>query len=659
VNETAAWVEQNQLALAAGVARVREALEHHCERERPEDGGRPAPATAATGSDSTPAEFAGSALAAVAERFALSGFESDVLALCAAVELDGAVPALCAKAHGDSARGHATFGLALAALDGAHWSALAPAGPLRRWELVTLGDGGVTRAAIRIDERVLHYLAGVDYLDERFASIVEPVTTRAALPPSQQQAAARVARHFEREAERSGAPVQLTGADPAAREAVAAAACESLACRLYALPVDAIPGAAADQDELLRLWQREVVLSGSALLVDAERLNSAEAGREPGVAWFVERLAGSVAISARDPLGSLRRGSVRIDVSPPSPDERRALWDAALAPAGVTLNGSTDQLVAQFEVDAAAIESAVAEAVDDAPGQASGAELGERLWDACRRQTRPRLDDLAQRIQPVAGWDDLVLPARQRAGLREMAAHVRHRSLVYERWGFARKSTRGLGIAALFSGASGTGKTMAAEVLAQELRLDLYRIDLSSVVSKYIGETEKNLRRVFDAAEGTGAVLLFDEADALFGKRTEVKDSHDRYANIEVSYLLQRVEAYRGLAILTTNLRNAIDAAFLRRIRFVVPFPFPEYDQRVAIWRGVFPADTPLDGIDPERLGRLNVTGGNIRNIGLNAAFLAADAGEPVRMTHLLTAARNEYAKLEQSLSEAETEGWE
>ena len=199
---------------------------------------------------------------------------------------------------------------------------------------------------------------------------------------------------------------------------------------------------------------------------------------------------------------------------------------------------------------------------------------------------------------------------------------------------------------------------MAAEVLANELALDLYRIDLSAVVSKYIGETEKNLRRLFDAAEETGAILLFDEADALFGKRSEVKDSHDRYANIEVSYLLQRMEAYRGLAILTTNFRAALDPAFLRRIRFIVNFPFPDASQRAEIWRGVFPAQTPVDGIDIGRLTQLNVAGGNIRNIALNAAFLAADAGEPVGMAHLLAAARGEYAKLEKPMSDAEFRNW-
>ena len=199
---------------------------------------------------------------------------------------------------------------------------------------------------------------------------------------------------------------------------------------------------------------------------------------------------------------------------------------------------------------------------------------------------------------------------------------------------------------------------MAAEVLANELNLDLYGIDLSSVVSKYIGETEKNLRRVFDAAEEGGVILLFDEADSLFGKRSEVKDSHDRYANIEVSYLLQRMESYRGLAILTTNMQNALDTAFLRRIRFIVQFPFPDVAQRTEIWRRSFPAEAPTEGLDANKLARLGVAGGNIHNIAMYAAFLAADASEPVHMKHLVRAARVEYAKLEKHLTEAEIGDW-
>jgi SpoVK/Ycf46/Vps4 family AAA+-type ATPase len=251
-----------------------------------------------------------------------------------------------------------------------------------------------------------------------------------------------------------------------------------------------------------------------------------------------------------------------------------------------------------------------------------------------------------------------VLPAAQKRTLRVIAAQLRQRNMVYDRWGFGQKSRRGLGISALFYGPSGTGKTMAAEVLASELRLDLYHIDLSRIVSKYIGETEANLRRVFDAAEENGAILLFDEADSLFGTRSQVKDSHDRYANIEVSYLLQRMEAYRGLAVLTTNMRSALDQAFLRRIRFAVEFTFPDAAQRALIWRQVFPPMAETWGLDHDRLAQLQVAGGNIRNIALNAAFLAADAAEPIQMHHLRQAAYAEYAKMERRLSQAENEAW-
>ena len=252
------------------------------------------------------------------------------------------------------------------------------------------------------------------------------------------------------------------------------------------------------------------------------------------------------------------------------------------------------------------------------------------------------------------GWADLVLPSDTEQTLRDISAQVAHQAQVYERWGFGAKLSRGRGISALFSGPSGTGKTMAAEVLAGDLSLDLYRIDLSGVVSKYIGETEKNLRRVFDAAATGGAILFFDEADALFGKRSEVKDSHDRYANIEINYLLQRMEAYRGLAILATNMKSALDTAFLRRLRFIVRFPFPGVPERKAMWQKAFPADVPKGTLDYDRLARLNITGGHIHNIALNAAFLAAGAGTPVTMPLILDAARSEFRKIERPINEAD-----
>jgi SpoVK/Ycf46/Vps4 family AAA+-type ATPase len=347
---------------------------------------------------------------------------------------------------------------------------------------------------------------------------------------------------------------------------------------------------------------------------------------------------------------------VGVEVAAPPPAEQAAVWRSALGPLAGAVDGAVDRLVSQFSLTPHQIHDACAQARAELAG--GRPDPLAAVWDACRGQARFEDAGLAERIEPAATWDDLVLPDPQRRALREVALQTAGRYRVYERWGFARSSRRGLGVSALFTGGSGTGKTMAAEVLASELRLDLYRIDLSQVVSKYVGETEKNLRRVFDAAEGGAAILLFDEADALFGKRTEVRDSHDRYANIEVGYLLQRMEAYRGLAILTTNLKDALDAAFLRRIRFTISFPFPDEEQRAAIWRRTFPPAAPTEGLEVAKLARLHVAGGSIRNIALHAAFLAAAGDRPIRMADLLEAARSECAKLHRPLTDAEVGDW-
>ena len=367
---------------------------------------------------------------------------------------------------------------------------------------------------------------------------------------------------------------------------------------------------------------------------------------------LAERLQGIVIVASREPV-RFNRAFLRFEVNKPQPPEQKRLWQQALGPAAAGFNGILDDLSEQFRLSARMIFCTGALI-------ASGKEpiRPEDLWNACRSLARPKLEDLAQRIVPSAGWDDLVLPELQKQTLRHLAAQVRQRMKVYETWGFSAKGRRGLGVSALFTGESGTGKTLAAEVVAHELGLDVYRVDLSAVVSKYIGETEKNLKQVFDAAEEGGVLLLFDEADALFGKRGEVKDSHDRYANIEVGYLLQRMETYQGLAILTTNLKSALDKAFQRRLRFTVHFPFPDAAQREAIWSRIFPAATPTQGLDPKKLAQLNVPGGNIRNIALNAAFLAAQAGKPVGMAHLAEAAGLEAHKIERPLSGAEVRGW-
>jgi AAA+ superfamily predicted ATPase len=594
-----------------------------------------------------------SALDLLVERLGLSPFERDVLLLCAGLELDSGFAAVCAAAQGDPAKAYPSFSLALAALPEPHWSALGPGRPLRFWRLIEVGGTSLTASPLRIDERILHYLAGVEHPDERLAGLVRPLEAGGDLVPSQAEVARRAARVLAEAADRGPLPaIVLSGIDPAAQREVAAATAAELGLRVSVLPASAVPAAPAELDGLLRLWEREAVLGGGALLLDAWDLDGADTARDAALGRLIDDLRGVLFIATRERRRARSRPLATFDVPGPTAAEQRMLWQMTLGPeVAAGLDGRLDEVVSQFQLGSASIRSAGAQA-------AAAEDPGRDLWDACRAQSRPRLDDLAQRIEPRAEWDDLVLPEHQKQTLREMVVHVRRRRQVYDDWGFAARNSRGLGISALFAGPSGTGKTLAAEVLAGVLRLDLYRIDLATVVSKYIGETEKNLRRIFDAAEEGGAILLFDEADALFGQRSEVKDSHDRYANIEVSYLLQRMESYRGLAILTTNLKDSIDQAFLRRLRFIVQFPFPDVAERAEIWRRAFPEQTPTEGLDPAKLARLSVTGGNIRNITLAAAFLAADDGGPVRMGHLLRAARGELAKLERPLSESEIRGW-
>ena len=656
------WHEANQRHLTAALTRLREVLQRHVARVEAQPG---EPAAAQQRGEATsqtlPWEADGqapcSALEVVCRAFALSPFERDILLLCAGVELDASFPSLCAAAQGDPRRPYPTFSLALAALPEAHWSALTPVAPLRHWRLLEMGPGDtVATSLLRIDERVLHYLTGVAYLDERLRPLLQPLRAAAELPPSHHAIARHIADLWSWEAPSGAWPaILLCGTAATGKRAIAAAACAALGLQGYALHAADLPHTATERQALAHLWEREALLSGSALLLDCDALDSPDLLRS--AAAFLEAVRGTVLVTSREPFHSSQRPCLRLDVGKPSAAEQKTLWQSALGGHVASLNGQVEAVVTQFNLDVNGIHTASAQVLyhlSTAPEE--GSDL--LLWDACRAQARPRLDDLAQRIEPAAVWDDLVLPEVQCQILRDIATHVRQRATVYETWGFAAKGARGLGISALFAGPSGTGKTMAAEVLAHVLRLDLYHIDLSAVVSKYIGETERNLRRVFDAAEEGGAILLFDEADALFGKRSEVKDSHDRYANLEVSYLLQRMEAYRGLAILTTNMKTALDQAFLRRLRFVVQFPFPDVAQRAEIWRRIFPANAPTEGLDIQKLARLNVAGGNIRNIALNAAFLAADAGAPVRMAHLVLAARSEYAKLEKPLTEAEVAGW-
>jgi SpoVK/Ycf46/Vps4 family AAA+-type ATPase len=438
------------------------------------------------------------------------------------------------------------------------------------------------------------------------------------------------------------------------RLAIAAAACTSLGLNLAILSASLLPTHPQEVKHSLKQCCREANLTGLVIFLDCDDLNREDANRTSAILQFVEGFKFLLIIGSQERQRQRERPIVTFEVGQLALVEKRKIWQSYLEPVAADLNGQVERLAAQFNLSPATIKAACL----SVKGREDKSEIGEVLWDFCRTQSRPQLEDLAQRIETHATWEDLILPEEKKEILRDILTHVRQQAKVYEEWEFAKQGSRGLGITALFSGQSGTGKTMAAEVLAWELRLDLYRIDLSAVVSKYIGETEKNLRRIFDAAEGGGTILLFDEADALFGKRTQVKDSHDRHANVEVSYLLQRMEAYRGLAILTTNLKDSLDVAFLRRLRFSVDFPFPDTEARMQIWERIFPKGTPTDSLDFKKLSLLNASGGNIRSIALNAAFIAAEAREPVMMKHILQATQNEYVKLGRILTDREIRGW-
>jgi len=599
-------------------------------------------------------------LSVLARLFGLTPFEREVLLLCLAPELDAAFERLYAYVQDDVARNYATPQLALALHGGtgetrlAARESFAPAAPLRRFRLIRVEAASGAYASmrpLRLGERVVEFLLGVNRLDEQVASLLQPLPPPL-LAPSREPLLAQLESWVQQTA-RAARPLilNLHGQPGAGKLALARALGERLGMGPSKLNLARLL-AAPDRTELISLLEREAVLLPLALCVDTAELEATDKAAHVAVGELLDRFRGLLIVCSREPWPS-EQPLLALNVPKSLAADQHDLWRQALN--GYEFEGCLESLVQQFDFGPRAMWRTVERAAEQARLREQGTDLSETdLWQACRVQAAWQLDELAQRILPCHQWEDLILPADQLQQLRELAAQVAHRAQVYETWGFGAKLSRGRGLAVLFAGASGTGKTLAAEVIAHTLQLDLYRIDLAGVVSKYIGETEKNLRRVFDAAEQSGAILFFDEADALFGKRSEVKDSHDRYANIEINYLLQRIEDYRGLAVLATNMKAHLDQAFLRRLRFIIDFPAPDAALRAQIWQGVFPPSAQVEGLDYERLARLELTGGSIKNIAVNSAFLAADADAPIRMEHVMWAARREYIKIEKLMSEAE-----
>ena len=591
--KTQSWQQANKAYLVAHLERLRRLLQ--------EAGAETGDATGTeheqTGEQFVMAHEEAAALNTLCVLFHLSPFERDLLLLCASIELESEFAALCAEAQGDLHSAYPTFSLALALLPGAYWEALTPGAPLRYWQLLEVEESHatLTRRALRIDERILHYLVGASYLDERLTDLFQPFEITAQPAPSQQRLAETIATTWQQSSDREALPIiQLCGYDLQGKRQIAAFASALVGYHICSLSVSTLPTGMQEAAGLLHLWEREALLSRQVLFLHCDDLEAADSTHLALATRLLERYHWPLIVSSRERQLMPTRPLLTFDVRKPTQAEQLALWREALDEQAALLNGSLQHLTSYFQLTGSSIRSISthlrsSSTLTEQAEAGSVKELEMMLWEQCRLRARPRLDHLAQRIEAEASWQDLVLPELQCELLRDIAMQVCQRSRVYDAWGFRGKSTRGLGISALFAGASGTGKTLAAEVLAHELQLDLYRIDLSAVVSKYIGETEKNLRQIFDAAEESSVILLFDEADALFGKRGEVKDSHDRYANIQVSCLLQRMEVYYRLAILTTNMKDTLDTAFLRRIRFIVQFPFPDAAQRAEIWRRVFP----------------------------------------------------------------------
>ena len=581
----------------------------------------------------------------LARRLALGEPERQTVLFAAAAEL-------CATTAGLVARigaGPPSVGLVMRVCDGIDWQALRPDGALRRARLIALGDAAVAEGGSRFTERpvwveepVLHFLHGVVQLAPELVALSLPVGARGV--PTDAATVMAIAAHFGGTGPQFTSPPLALACDDVG-EAIAHAVdgLRQAGFGAVVLAAARLPVPAAEAEALRRSWLRDSLLHGLGLVLVCD---AHEGSITPSqlAGW-----SGPLVIAGPDappPLLGAHRLTVRHDRT-----LRREAWATALGEHRARHAGHLDHLAARFRLSTPAIAGLAAE---------HGAGDPEALWAGARAAARPAEVDLFERIDPTVPLARVILSEEARRTLDAMIAAARVHHRIVADWAGAGGGQRGLGIAALFAGESGTGKTMAADAVACELGLDLYRVEVSAVVSKYIGETEKNLRRIFAAAEAAGAVLLFDEADTIFGKRSEVRDAHDRYANMEVGYLLQAMESFAGIAILTTNMDDALDEAFMRRLRFIVRFPMPGAAERRRIWEGAFPAAMDVAEIHRAALARLPLSGGIIRNIALGAAFRAAALGEgaPVTMAEVLEATRAEYRKLGRPVAEIDGRDW-
>ncbi|MEC4811787.1 MAG: ATP-binding protein [Scytonema sp. PMC 1069.18] len=623
--------------------------------------------------------------------FNLSVFDMGVIAIAIAPDFDLRYEKLYAYLHDDVTRKRPNIDLVLNLLCAnavdklRRHSHFSPNAPLIRHGLLHLiADGHQTQPAflshaLKVDEQVSRFLRQQPGLDPQLAcycQLTEPNVSLSGLflESTIEQGLQAIIAHYLKSTNQPPS-LYFQGEPELGQHQIAAAIATELHRPLLSANLAQVLASKIDSSQWLqRLW-REAIFQGAVLYL--EGLDSLKPQEHPtAYAQLLTILSSQKFLTILVGVQSWEATSdieiITVSLTVPDFHRRRACWQLHLNTAQIPHDDSDlDNIADRFHLTTEQIAQAIATSRNQALWQTMQQQSQTKtpaiadVFAAIRAQSGLDLGSVARKIQPKHGWDDIVLSPEPLAQLKELCNHAKYHHVVFEQWGFEHKLSLGKGLNALFGGSPGTGKTMAAGVIAKELQLDLYKIDLSQVVSKYIGETEKNLDRIFTAAENANAILLFDEADALFGKRSEVKDAHDRYANLEVAYLLQKMEEYEGITILTTNLRQNLDEAFIRRIRFIISFPFPEEEERLRIWRGMFPTQTPLAAdVDLPRLAKqFKLAGGSIRNIVLAAAFLAADTGEAmlaegsssaIAMKHLLQATKRELQKTGRLINEAE-----
>jgi len=606
----------------------------------------------------------------LSQLFNLDPFEIDIILICLASELDLRYEKLYSYIHNDVTKKRPTVDLIMKLLSfsiGERFKArkyFSPDSVLINNFLIHLASEGtqgqlpLLSNSLKLDERVIDFLLGFDEIDPKlrnFSSIKRPTKIFNDLILTNDEKKTLIDIVKCQIHNKNSVMFLFHGPYGTGKKAVSEAICKELGRKMLVVDPEFLSN--SGYFETLDIILREAILQNSALYFEGfdELLKDSDSGVSPTkLIQKLDRFPNWIFLSSNhswEPRSILKNNVfVTYPFPIPSFTIRKQLWDIHLKNDSTPSNDlNVNALATKFNFSGGQIKDAIFTASNAAMTKSPVSPVlsMKELYQGCKAQSNQKLTTLARKIETHNGWEDIILPKDTNEQLKEVCGFIKYRGIVYNDWGFDRKLSMGKGLNILFSGPSGTGKTMAAEIIAKEVGLDLYKIDLSSVVSKYIGETEKNLKKIFKEAETSNAILLFDEADALFGKRSEVKDAHDRYANIETNYLLQKMEEHEGIVILASNFRKNIDEAFLRRLHFTIEFPFPDEKSREMIWRNIFPNQTPIgDGVDFNFLSKFKITGGNIKNIALSAAFLAAGDSSVVEMEHMIKTTKREFQKM-------------